>query len=86
VLIRKGMKIVARSMLDNTYGEIDIIAVDKRTVVFVESRPALQLCGRTSGGSIKISSDTWRPRRWHFLNQARWNKGSVRRGHVDLVP
>ncbi len=35
VLIRKGMRIVARSMR-NAYGEIDLVAVDKRTVVFVE--------------------------------------------------
>ncbi len=34
-LQRKGLKIVAHSMR-NIYGEIDLIAVDKRTVVFVE--------------------------------------------------
>ena len=34
-LQRRGLKIVAHSMR-NIYGEIDLIAVDKRTVVFVE--------------------------------------------------
>ena len=34
-LQRKGLKIVAHSMR-NIYGEIDLIAVDKRTLVFVE--------------------------------------------------
>ena len=34
-LHRKGLKIVAHSMR-NVYGEIDLIAVDQRTVVFVE--------------------------------------------------
>lgn len=34
-LIRQGMKIIDRSMM-NDFGEIDLIAADKRTIVFVE--------------------------------------------------
>ena len=34
-LIRQGMKIIEHSM-ENDFGEIDLIAADKRTIVFVE--------------------------------------------------